>query len=169
MINRRAFLAFSAGAITPQLAWAEKVRDITWDDLIPPGVPYSEIIGDGEINALKDTWKPVFDENGIKFNTALDGTLIRMPGYIVPLDSRADGTMEFILVPYQGACIHVPPPPPNQLVYVTSQTPWKSETMWDAVWVTGRIGAHPRSTDLAEIGYEMQAQKIELYDWMNEG
>lgn len=66
MINRRAFLAFSAGAIAPQLAWAEKVRDITWDDLIPPGVPYSEIIGDGEINALKDTWKPVFDENGVK-------------------------------------------------------------------------------------------------------
>ena len=44
-----------------------------------------------------------------------------------------------MLVPYVGACIHVPPPPPNQLVYVTTDKPWDTMTLWEPVWVTGEI------------------------------
>ena len=54
-------------------------------------------------------------------NTELDGKQVKIPGFIVPLDVAKDGTVsEFFLVPYFGACIHVPPPPPNQIVYVTT-------------------------------------------------
>ena len=105
-------------------AWPPAPREITWDDLIPPGVPYSEIIGDGEMDAANDTWRPIYDENGAKLNTSLDGQRVKLPGYIIPMDLGADGVTSFVLVPYVGACIHVPPPPANQLVFVTTERPW---------------------------------------------
>jgi hypothetical protein len=53
----------------------------------------------------------------------LDGQNIRLPGYIVPLEVSEEGrTTEFLLVPYFGACIHVPPPPSNQIVHVKSES-----------------------------------------------
>jgi hypothetical protein len=159
-----AALGLSPLWITPARAGA--VKEITWDDLMPSGVPYSEIIGEGATDEKNDTWLPAFDENGSKFVDAFDGQKIKMPGYILPIETGGTGITEFILTPYVGACIHVPPPPPNQLVYVTSKTPWPSETMWDAIWVTGTLRINPIDTNLAVIGYEMDADLIELYEWM---
>lgn len=165
-LSRRSFgLLAAAGAMIPHRGLANPFREIMWDDLIPPGVPYSEIIAEGEVDEVKDTWKPVFDENATKFNDALEGASVKLPGYIIPLDMGADGVTSFILVPYVGACIHVPPPPPNQLVFVTTQTPWPSESLWDAVWVSGRLTAQPQSTEIAEIGYRIVADRVELYEW----
>lgn len=163
--RRQFMLTAAAGALLPCGVMASPFREITWDDLIPPGVPYSEIIGDGEIDEQADTWKPIFDENATKLNTALDGVSVKLPGYIIPLDTGADGVTSFILVPYVGACIHVPPPPPNQLVFVTTATPWPSENLWDAVWVYGRLSTRLQSTEIAEIGYQIVATSIEIYEW----
>lgn len=165
LTRRRFLLATGAGALLPLPVSAAPYREITWADLIPPGVPYSEIIGEGEMDVSKDTWNPIFDENATRLNTELDDTSVRLPGYIIPLDMGADGVTSFVLVPYVGACIHVPPPPPNQLVFVTTETPWPSDSLWDAVWVSGRLGAHLRSTEIAEIGYQIVAEKIEPYEW----
>ena len=163
--SRRAFLALAAAMALPCRAAADPFREITWDDLIPPGVPYSEIIGEGEMDEQADTWKPIFDENATKLNTALDGASVKLPGYIIPLETGADGVTSFVLVPYVGACIHVPPPPPNQLVFVTTEKPWPSDNMWDAIWVYGRLSAELQSTELAEIGYQIDADTIEIYEW----
>jgi hypothetical protein len=148
-----------------QTAMALAAREIKWDDLIPPGVPYSEIIAEGEMDEQNDTWRPIFDENATKVNTELDGAYIKMPGYILPLDMTAEGITSFVLVPYVGACIHTPPPPPNQLVFVTTQTPWPSVDMWEAVWVTGRMQTQLQSTEVAETGYAIQADVMEVYVW----
>lgn len=139
-------------------------RQVTWDDLIAPGAPYAEIIGDGVIDFENDRWKPDYDENGLQMNPALDGTEIRMPGYVLPIEIDADGVRGFILVPYAGACVHTPPPPPNQVVYVTTETPWRSDSMWDVVWVEGTMAIKQQSTDLAEIGYELTADQIEFFE-----
>ncbi|MFD3191938.1 DUF3299 domain-containing protein [Sedimentitalea sp. HM32M-2] len=168
-LSRRQFgLLLAAGCALPRTARATTFREITWDDLIPPGVPYSEIIGEGELDEVNDTWNPIFDENATKFNTVLEGEPVKLPGYIIPLDLNADGVTSFILVPYVGACIHVPPPPPNQLVSVTTQTPWPSDAIWDAVWVFGRLRTGLQSTEIADIGYQMAAEKIEIYEWLEE-
>lgn len=139
-------------------------RQVTWDDLIAPGAPYSEIVGDGEIDFDNDRWKPEYDENANQMNPELDDSDIRIPGYMLPVDVDAEGVHGFILVPYAGACVHTPPPPPNQVVYVTTQTPWRSDSMWDVVWVEGRMAIKQQSTDLAEIGYELTADQIELFE-----
>lgn len=163
-LNRRHMMALTAaGLMLPRTAGAQ-VRQLEWDDLIPPGVPYPMIVGDGELDLENDTWKPEFDANAIRLNPELDGLTVKLPGYIIPMEASTKGVTGFMLVPYVGACIHVPPPPPNQLIYVTTADPWPSDDLWDAIWVTGRMHVGLQTTELAEIGYTMQAELMEHYE-----
>ncbi|MBT8460156.1 MAG: DUF3299 domain-containing protein, partial [Boseongicola sp.] len=95
----------------------------------------------------------------------LHGALIRMPGFIIPLELGSEGVTEFILVPYIGACIHTPPPPPNQLVLVRTVDPWPSDNLWEPVWVVGRMSTQLMSTEIAETGYALLAESMEIYEW----
>lgn len=165
-LSRRALVTAAAAFVAaPRSSFAASARQITWEDLIPPGVPYAEIIGTGEIDVLQDRWLPEFDENATKLNDELDGAYIKMPGYVLPLDMSTAGVTSFIMVPYVGACIHTPPPPANQLVFVDSKVPWPSQSLWDPVWVTGQMRHELQSTTIADIGYAMTADKIEVYKW----
>jgi hypothetical protein len=165
-LNRRHFVAFGiAGTIVPPSVLASTARQIEWDDLIPPGIPYSEIVGTDYIDEASDTWVPKYDENARKFNEELDGAYIRMPGYILPLEMDAQGVSEFILVPYVGACIHVPPPPPNQLVLTRTKAPWTGDQLWAPVWVTGTLQIAQLTTEIAEVGYLLSSDYIEAYEW----
>ena len=165
-LSRRTLIKIATALIAlPRVVSAAAPREITWDDLIPPGVPYSEIIAEGELDEENDYWRPIFDENSTKLNPALADAYIKMPGFIIPIDISADGVTSFILVPYVGACIHVPPPPPNQLVFVTTKVPWPSERLWEAVWVTGTMQNKVQYTEVADTGYELEADWIEIYIW----
>jgi hypothetical protein len=158
-------MLLSATVAAPKAALAATAREIEWDDLIPPGVPYSEIIGEGEIDLVNDLWNPIYDANGIKLNEELNGAYIRMPGFIIPFDVSAAGVTNFMLVPYVGACIHTPPPPANQLVMVNAAEPWPGDQLWDPVWVTGVMRTQLQSTDLGQTGYFIAADEMEVYVW----
>ena len=165
-LSRRSLIAATAAfAATPRAGFAATPREITWDDLIPPGVAYAEIIGQGEVDEANDRWLPQFDENATKLNKELHGAYIKMPGYVLPIDMSTAGVTSFIMVPYVGACIHTPPPPANQLVFVDSKRPWLSDKLWDPVWVTGRMRHELQSTTVADIGYALDADLIEGYEW----
>jgi hypothetical protein len=104
---------------------------------------------------------------------ALNGQLVRIPGYVLPLEVAGTKVTEFLLVPYVGACIHVPPPPPNQIIYVkvAKNDGYTSDKLFEPVWVTGVISAKSMVKDLylvdgstgIDIGYTMQANRIEPY------
>ena len=153
-------LATGAGTLLPIKAMGSPFREITSDDLIPSGAPYSEIIGEGELDEQNDTWNPILDENATKLNTALDSVSVKLPGYIIPLDTGAEGVTNSVPVPYVWACIHVPPPPPNQLVLLTTTTPWPSDNLGDAIWVYGCLSMRLQSTGIAESGYQIAAENI---------
>jgi hypothetical protein len=68
-----------------------------------------------------------------------EGKTIRMPGYLLPLDITEGEVTEFLLVPWVGACIHTPPPPPNQIVYVQAAEPWPVRSQWEPVYVEGTM------------------------------
>ena len=104
-------------------------------------------------------------------NPELDGKIVRLPGYVLPIEFKGKQVTEFLLVPWVGACIHTPPPPPNQIVHVKSDKPLEIDGMFDAVWVTGRMaaGLSQRSvyitdgtTDL-DVGYSIRASQVERY------
>lgn len=166
MLNRRTALMLLSGSMAaPKLAFAASPKEITWDDLIPLGVPYSEIIGEGEMDEVNDLWNPVYDANGTKLNEALDGAYITMPGFIIPFDVNRKGVTDFMLVPYVGACLHTPPPPANQLVMARAKTPWSSDELWDPVWVTGTMRTKLQSTNLGDTGYSIAVDEMTVYEW----
>lgn len=92
---------------------------------------------------------------------SLDGKRVHIGGYIVPLDFEATRVKEFLLVPFVGACIHVPPPPANQIVYVKAEQGFDVKGTFDPVWVTGTLKVTPAFTGLAEAGYSLTAEKVE--------
>jgi len=92
---------------------------------------------------------------------ALDGQRVRLGGYVVPLDFDATKVKEFLLVPFVGACIHVPPPPANQIVYVKSEAGFDVKGSFDPVWVTGKLKTTHAVTGLAETGYALEAEAVE--------
>ncbi len=94
--------------------------------------------------------------------TTLDGKRVKIGGYVVPLDFDATTIKEFLLVPFVGACIHVPPPPPNQIVYVKAENGFEIGSMFDPVTVVGTIKTESASTGLADAGYTIDAETVEL-------
>ena len=91
----------------------------------------------------------------------LDGKRVRIGGYIVPLDFEATRVTEFLLVPFVGACIHVPPPPANQIIYVKAERGFDVQGTFDPVWVTGILKVTTEFTGLAEAGYRIEAERVE--------
>ena len=162
--RRHALFGLIALGGLPVPAVADQVFALDWGDLLPESgnssrQPLRGVVQHGE--AALASQQPA--SNGMR--TDWDGKTVRLPGFIVPIDYEGSSVTSFILVPYVGACIHVPPPPPNQLVFVTTKTPYESDGLFEAVNVTGVFRTTPTSTRLAEIGYALSANRIESYDW----
>lgn len=92
---------------------------------------------------------------------ALNGKVVQIGGYVVPLDFDATTVKEFLLVPFVGACVHVPPPPANQLVFVQVPKGVKISGLFAPVTVTGKMATTPSFTGLADAGYTLQAERVE--------
>ena len=102
----------------------------------------------------------------------LEGQMIRMPGYALPLEYSEEGVKEFLLVPYIGACIHVPPPPPNQIVFVHLEKEFEARDLYTPVWITGRMSIQQASRSLSFVdgesmiatGYSLDGITVEPYE-----
>ena len=157
------------------------VTEILWDDLIPddftpPENPFATMSQE-EIDKLMDgseeskaelakleeiyNYAPVVDN--------LDGKRVKLPAYVTPLEYNAESlATEFLLVPYVGACIHVPPPPANQIVHALSAREVKIPNMYDPVWAVGVIRAETTQSSLAESGYKLEVETIMPYTFENQ-
>lgn len=92
----------------------------------------------------------------------LNGKLISIGGYIVPLDFESTTIKEFLLVPFVGACIHVPPPPANQIIYVKSEQGIEITGQFDPVTVVGTLKTETAFTGIADAGYSLAANTVEI-------
>lgn len=163
------------------LSVADDARELTWDDLIPGGgllqqPAEPEPMSDEDL-MNGEGWDEDWDDDTFEeaFSTPvypsgvveeLDGELVKIPGFIVPLEVSREGKVsEFLLVPYFGACIHYPPPPPNQLVFITPEEPIDLESSWEPIWATGELKTEFRESGLGAAGYTMTAQLIEKYEY----
>ncbi|NVK54332.1 MAG: DUF3299 domain-containing protein [Alteromonadaceae bacterium] len=143
--------------MTAGLAWSQDAQEIYWEDLVPPD--FNELAPqstshDNKMAQLQPD-APVVD--------IYNGKRVKIPGFIVPLEGTAELTTEFLLVPFFGACIHVPPPPSNQIVYVKMNEGVPVENLYDAVWVEGLFSTTQFSNDIASAGYTMQGEAVSAY------
>ncbi|BBH35705.1 MULTISPECIES: DUF3299 domain-containing protein [Pseudomonas] len=153
--------------------WAAEPRDLAWSEMIPPDAPpevpnmtpLHDLSKMGDALAAESAPAAKQDLPNAPVVKALDGQQIRLPGYIVPLEVSEEGrTTDFLLVPYFGACIHVPPPPSNQIVHVKSEVGVKLDELYQPYWVEGPMQVKPSTSELADAGYQMEAEKIYVYE-----
>ncbi|GAB6041004.1 DUF3299 domain-containing protein [Endothiovibrio diazotrophicus] len=157
--------------------WAKKLKhgvlELAWDDLVPADFNPEQAFADLNVDDLPDD-DPRVEAAYAKMRKmwnhapvvkALDGRRVRLPGFVVPLEGDGRKVREFLLVPYFGACIHVPPPPSNQIVYVKADTLGaKVRQMFDTVWVTGKLSAESFSAEVGSASYTLRAEKVEPYE-----
>ena len=152
----------------------DDVRELEWEDLMPedwdPFSGLDALLSDDVQNLADDSAQAETLMNAYREAVRsapvvgeLDGRQVRLPGFVVPLDFQEMETSEFLLVPYFGACIHVPPPPSNQIVYVRTVAGYPLEELFDPVWVTGVIRTQAHLNEVGDAGYTMQATIIEPY------
>jgi hypothetical protein len=167
----RALLALLMLVALP--VWAAAPKDLTWSEMIPsdaaPEVPNMTPLHDlskmGDALSAESAPAAKQDMPNAPVVKSLDGQNIRLPGYIVPLEVSEEGrTTDFLLVPYFGACIHVPPPPSNQIVHVKSELGVKLDELYQPYWVEGPLQVKASSSELADAGYQMEAEKIYAYE-----
>jgi hypothetical protein len=146
-------------------------RRIRWSELVPAqwdpkaifkGEDFSSW-GDADPRALTLQRRMQAAWNNAPVNQALDGRAVRTAGYAVPVDESHDGVREFLLVPYFGACIHIPPPPANQIIDVSSAKPVKWLHSMDAVWVSGVLSVTRVHHDMGDSSYALKADDVDLY------
>lgn len=140
-------------------------REVDWLELMPPedlllleSMPEIDHEGDGPV-LLPDeimTGRPVED---------MDQTPARIPGFVVPLKvvGAEQRIVEFFLVPYFGACIHVPPPPPNQIIHVTYEPGFTLDVLYDPYWIQGVLKVERIENDIALASYTLEAVVVEPY------
>ncbi len=165
-----------------QLTWISDVaavrdRVARGDETVTPSqITNAQVLADKLENAGIDVdallaQRTVIAERGREVIPLLNGQYVRIPGYLLPLEFSGQRVSEFLLVPWVGACIHTPPPPPNQIVHVTPDQPVAMAGMFVPVWVTGelRTGELTRSLSMMDgasdidIGYSLLATEVIPY------
>lgn len=162
----------ASGASSASGAAADGARTIDWKALVPADWdPLKSIrsldlarLSDADpraqeaMEALQREWRrapPV---------RAMDGARVRLAGFVAPLDRDPKRVRQFLLVPYFGACIHVPPPPANQIVHVVPRTPMDVQWASDAVWVTGVLRVDTVDTEIGSAGYMIADAVVERHE-----
>lgn len=158
--------------ITPQAYGLGQPRELDWTDLMPAEFSDEALFSEYDVSQFAED-----DPEGIKrfeafkerlqsapvVNT-LNGKQVSLRGFALPLESDGVNTQLFLLVPYFGACIHVPPPPRNQIVLVRANPGVVISNLFAAVKVSGRLLVESTNTDLADAGYTLDLTAIEEID-----
>jgi len=96
--------------------------------------------------------------------SALNNVPVRIPTFIVPLEFDDNQRVtQFFMVPYFGACIHEPPPPPNQTIFVNYPQGFKLESLTEPYWVSGILKTSLVENDMAIAAYSMEVKIFEPY------
>ena len=151
------------------------ITEITWEELMPEGeeervaemyqAQMARLYSGGGIaeGSAADQAIQIGTFNVVK---EMDGMKIRLPGYTVPFDYGSEAEIsEFLLVPYYGACLHAPPPPPNQTVFVETEEKIELRDLSQAVWIEGTIRTARQDTSLADAAYTIEMTGWEIYEY----
>jgi uncharacterized protein len=173
-----AALLAAMASVTPA---ANPPQELKWAELVPVGVPAppannktffagSQAVPDDgsppppplpEGNFMSMKRRQPGGDRPPSVVAELNGKRVKIGGYVVPLDFESTSVKEFLLVPFVGACIHVPPPPANQIIYVKSDKGFEVTGAFDPVSVVGTMKTETAFTGLADAGYSIEAESVD--------
>lgn len=169
--------------LIPETLPQSAFKTVEWIDLMPAEdleallnpPSYVTDIEDGSFedqisSPIQNTLAPASDDPyqqalvSTRIMPEMDGQAIRIPGFIVPLEFNDKQTItQFFLVPFFGACIHLPPPPPNQIIFVNYPEGLMLNTLYDPFWISGILKTSLIENEIASAAYSMQMQSFEVY------
>mgnify|MGYP001161175026 FL=1 len=148
-------LSYARDEFSP-ITWTHLLPEDVFD-FIPAGGVKDEMWKDSEfLQKLRNSRLVTVDE--------LEGTKVKITGFMVPLEvdyDQIETVSEFVLVPSAGMCIHVPPPPPNQMVLVQLEDPVKVRSMYQPIGISGKISIKSPNADAYDSVYIMHVEKVE--------
>jgi len=155
---------------------------IDWDYLIPEDdlaalMTPPDYISEIKEGSLEDTFErqieTAFDPSTNPYQQALvstkviaemDGQRVKLPGFVVPISVNEQQLVtEFFIVPYFGACLHMPPPPPNQIVYGSYPQGLVQPSLYEPFWLSGQLKTQVYENDMALAAYEMRVVAYERH------
>jgi hypothetical protein len=146
--------------------------EIKWEDMIPkdwdPTAEFKDLdfskLQDSDSRAVEalDKLKRAWDNAPPE--PSMNGRKGRIAGFTVPLEHQGDKVTEFLIVPYFGACIHVPPPPANQIIHAKSARPLTGVKMMMPIWTYGAFSVQHEETQWGVSGYRMTVDKVMPYE-----
>ena len=144
----------------------ESLRDTAVAHLAEGGLDADQVLEE------LDNFVAAANANNSKLVEALNNKNVKIAGYVLPTEFSGDLVIEFLLVPYVGACIHTPPPPANQMIHVEVEEGFITEGMFAPVWVTGKIRTELSTQSIflvdgsadVDAGYQIKASDIEPYE-----
>lgn len=146
-------------------------RQVDWEALIPRAWDPKQALAGLDLSKLSDN-DPRANEALARLRNSwgdaplaesMNNARIRIAGFVVPLEYVGDKITEFLLVPYFGACIHLPPPPPNQVIHVFARQPLTRKQATRPVWTSGMLETSRTDTEFGPAGYRMNAEEISAY------
>lgn len=148
---------FVIGVLLSNLLAAEEPLELYWEDMVPKNYTMPEV-------SMEHTGSMAQVAPNAPLVESLNSKLVKIPGFVVPLEGDTDNITEFLLVPYFGACVHVPPPPSNQIVYVKFAKGVPIDNLYDAIWVTGTLSTEGWQGDIASVGYSLTGISVMAFD-----
>lgn len=174
MLMLAALLSLSAANAEEIVVNGEAAPEIDWETLMPEDYVLSleQMYNNPDLELLddySDKAQRLYDELMQSLASApvvdtMNGRMVSIPGFVVPLEGEGDQVDRFFLVPYFGACIHVPPPPSNQIVDVHYEPGTRVDSLYDAVLVSGRLTTEVFSHEMGTAGYRLEAYRIAPYE-----
>lgn len=106
-------------------------------------------------------------------NSTLNNKKVELSGFSLALGLNEGKIQEFLFVPFLGACIHTPPPPPNQILYVKSSKPVKVDDRFEPLTIRGTLQIKQNKNKLflmdgeddIQSGYIFLADEIKPYKY----
>lgn len=158
-----------------EVEWIELMPKDDLDALLNPPEYLNEITDGSEQDTLDALGNiEARDKQAKRYQSALeskaviesfDGENIRLPGFVVPLENNEEQKIiEFFIVPYFGACLHMPPPPPNQMIFVRSAEGIELESLYDAFWFEGTVRIKTMKNELGTAAYTLELANMTSYE-----
>lgn len=172
-----AVLLFSTSSLAQyrQIEWTELMPEDDLEAFLNPPVDIQNIeegsAGDNISSQIKAAPSSSADNRyqqalaSTRVIAQLDGEAIRIPAFVVPVEfDESQRATQFFLVPYFGACIHVPPPPPNQIIFANYPEGLKLDNLYQPFWFLGTLSTTLTENEIATAAYSMLVNRIETYD-----